>query len=249
MGKDSKVDSINKFESLLEFLLEEKRVINYESADLRSSSGSMKCGDGFYVENGGVSTDDENKNDRKLVDHRRFQCLIHSTNHKTAECREYIAMKPEERVNLLREKRGCWSCLMNGHLSIDCYHHRVKCKENGCEKFHHTSLHEAHTKGVAFHASSDVHNSALLQLMRVPSQDFDDKNELLRPTGKVDVLIGYSYARFHPSRMHAVGNLLLLSNQFGKCLGGSHPSLVDRSRRVINNVAVHHVRGGGGGGD
>ena len=39
--KDSKVDSINKFESLLEFLLEEKLVVNYESADLRSSSGSM----------------------------------------------------------------------------------------------------------------------------------------------------------------------------------------------------------------
>ena len=70
------------------------------------------------------------------------------------------------------------------------------------------------------------------------SQFIDDKNELLRFTGKVDVLIGYSYARFHPSH-----NLLLLSNQFGKCLGGSHPSLVDRSRKVINNVAVHHVLG------
>ena len=155
--------------------MEEKRVINYESADLRSSSGSMKYGDAFYVENGRVSTDDKNENDRKLVDHRRFRCLIHSTNHKTAECREYIAMKPVERVKLLREKRGCWTCLMNGHRSIDCYH-RVKCKENGCEKFHHTSLHEAHAKGVAFHASSDVHNSVLLQLMRVPTSSFPSQD-------------------------------------------------------------------------
>ena len=229
---------------------------------------------------------------------------------------------------------------MNGHQSIDCYH-RVKCKENGCEKFHHTSLQDAHAKGVTFHASSDVHNSVLLQLLRVPtssspsqdlnvvgqraniglitferaselglqgestrlsvtivgdeervidskkytlplrdkcgrtvefvlygidvisndirklnldkvlslfSQFIDEENELLRPTGKVDVLIGYSCAHFHPSRIHLVGHLLLLSNQFGKCLGGSHPSLVDRSRKVINNVAVHHARGGGGGG-
>ena len=37
-GKDSIIDDRNKFENFLEFLLEEKRVIAYESADLRTGS-------------------------------------------------------------------------------------------------------------------------------------------------------------------------------------------------------------------
>ena len=37
-GKDSIIDDSNKFENFLEFLLEEKRVIAYEPADLRTVS-------------------------------------------------------------------------------------------------------------------------------------------------------------------------------------------------------------------
>lgn len=67
------------------------------------------------------------------------------------------------------------------------------------------------------------------------------KNELKRPSGEIDVLIGYEYAGFHPVRQQASGHLLLLSSRFGKCLGGSHPLLSEYTRKVIQHVQVHHV--------
>ena len=41
-----------------------------------------------------------------------------------------------------------------------------------------------------------------------------------RPTGEIDVLVGFEYAGHHPVRGQSVGHLLLLGNRFGKFLGG-----------------------------
>ena len=43
--------------------------------------------------------------------------------------------------------------------------------------------------------------------------------EIRRPTGSVDVLIGYGYAGYHPVPEQKSGHLLLLRNRFGRCLG------------------------------
>ena len=51
------------------------------------------------------------------------------------------------------------------------------------------------------------------------------ENEIQRPVGDIDVLMGFEYAGFHPVKEKGVGHLLLMSNQFGRCLGGSHPML------------------------
>ena len=42
--------------------------------------------------------------------------------------------------------------------------------------------------------------------------------EIRRPTGSVDVLIGYGYAGYHPFPEQKSGHLLLLRNRFGRCL-------------------------------
>ena len=51
------------------------------------------------------------------------------------------------------------------------------------------------------------------------------KEEIARPTGEIDVLvlIGFEYAGFHPQKEQFSGHLLLLKNQFGRCIGGTHP--------------------------
>ena len=51
------------------------------------------------------------------------------------------------------------------------------------------------------------------------------KDEIARPIGSVDVLIGYEYAAYHPEREQNVGHLILLKNRFGRCVGGTHPLL------------------------
>ena len=70
------------------------------------------------------------------------------------------------------------------------------------------------------------------------------RGEVQRPTGQVDVLIGYEYAGYHPVKEQAVAHLLLLTNRFGKCLGGSHPDLNETTKRMVKNaVLIHHVAG------
>ena len=50
-------------------------------------------------------------------------------------------------------------------------------------------------------------------------------NEIRRPAGTVDVLIGYGYAGYHPEPEQRSGHLLLLKNRFGRCLSGNHATL------------------------
>ena len=40
----------------------------------------------------------------------------------------------------------------------------------------------------------------------------------------INVLIGYEYVGYHPSREQSVGHLVLSRNRFGRCIGGMHPS-------------------------
>ena len=50
-------------------------------------------------------------------------------------------------------------------------------------------------------------------------------DEIARPAGPVDVLIGCEYAAYHPEREQSIGHLVLLKNRFGRCIGGTHPLL------------------------
>ena len=51
------------------------------------------------------------------------------------------------------------------------------------------------------------------------------KDEIARPAGPVDVLIGYEYAAYHLEREQNIDHLVLLKNRFGRCVGGTHPLL------------------------
>ena len=69
------------------------------------------------------------------------------------------------------------------------------------------------------------------------------KVEIERPRGQIDVLIGFEYAGHHPVRKQNAGNLLLLANQFGKCLAGSHPEIRESAQKVIQHVTINHLKG------
>ena len=61
-----------------------------------------------------------------------------------------------------------------------------------------------------------------------------DLNNTIRPRVKVDLLIGYGYASWHPTKVKNWGHLMLLGNQFGRCIGGSHPRITEVS--VVNLI-------------
>lgn len=338
----SVVEEKNKFPYLLKFLQEQRRIIEYESSDLRNGSPIRK-GRANLIDAEGKFVDDKmHQEDKIRLEDKAPRCLIHnSNNHITADCRVFHEKTPEEKIQLLKEKRACWSCLKSGHRSVDC-RSRKRCNVENCLKFHHESLHLAHVQGVAFHtpaaatkAGSQRDNNkvsaCLLQVMRVkslaentlnvlwdggatislitfnkakelnldgeniqlsvvkvggskeeirssvytlplidesgktvtfqvygidrissPMQYINlegvlhlfeglNKDDIERPEGEIDVLIGFEYAGHHPVRKQSSGHLLLLRNRFGYCLGGSHMQLAESTINLIQNATAHHI--------
>ena len=68
------------------------------------------------------------------------------------------------------------------------------------------------------------------------------KDDIARPAGPVDILIGYEDAMYHPQRTQNVGHLLLLQNRFGLCIGGTHLSIKDEIKKHdLSYARVQHV--------
>ena len=61
--------------------------------------------------------------------------------------------------------------------------------------------------------------------------------------GRIDCLIGYQYAAFHPTKKCEVNHLLLLENRFGYVISGSHQILVDNTKKVVQHAKGHHATG------
>lgn len=328
----SMVDPKDKFPHLLKFLQEQRKIIEYELSELRCGQKSRR-GEAHMI-------DSEETVIEENPEEKVSRCLIHNSGtHSTDDCRVYQDKTPEEKVRLLKEKRGCWSCLKSGHRSIDCKA-RKRCNIEGCLKFHHQSLHLAHAQGIVFHTPAIAKKSShqdtgelstcLLQVMKIsclPNKDpvnvlwdggatvslitFSKAKELKlvgdpvklsivkvggskveihsstytlplidksgniiefqvygidkissymhsinvdgvlhlfhgvkkaevdRPVGEIDVLIGFEYAGFHPVRLQSSHHLLLLGNQFGRCLGGSHWKLRESAQTLIQYATVH----------
>ncbi len=120
------------------------------------------------------------------------------------ESLENSKMTPEGKVQLLKEKQACWSCLKIGHRSIDC-RQRKKCNSDDCSKYHHDSLHVAHVQGVAFHipyfsrpnsdADGKESRTCLLQVMKVKSAVNASSLNVLWDGGATISLITFAKAR------------------------------------------------------
>ena len=86
--------------------------------------------------------------------------------------------------------------------------------------------------------SSEIKDIDLTHLSKI----FEGFNttDIERPSsGFVDLLIGFNYASLHPTREMSVGNLILLSNAFGKCLGGIHELFRERTVNHLHNASIN----------
>ena len=94
------VDDKNKFPPLLELLLEQKRIIEYNLSDLRNTTiPGETVGAAHAMIN--IDSEDSSEGERS---HRTFpyRCWLHKSNsHSTAECNEYERMTPEEKLKIL----------------------------------------------------------------------------------------------------------------------------------------------------
>ena len=68
-------------------------------------------------------------------------------------------------------------------------------------------------------------------------------SDLQRPNGEIDILIGFEYAGYHPTRTQSNGHLLIMENIFGKCLSGSHNALSEQTVKFVTHAVIHHAKG------
>ena len=55
-----------------------------------------------------------------------------------------------------------------------------------------------------------------------------------RPSyGEIDCLMGMDISGYHPVRIKAVDHFILLKNQFGLVIGGSHPQIKENAVKLI----------------
>ena len=336
------VDRKNKFPALLKFLLNRKKAIEYKISELRAG-GHFARGVANYTEFEG-KTDDVRRQRRTVSP----KCTFHDQGkHWTSDCRLYLSKPVEERQQLLKDKKACWSCLKPGHRIQD-WRRKRSCGVSRCTEKHHPTLHNetkpsserenVNPSNTSVSATANVWNdtnesdACLLQIQRIPSKRgwlnvmwdngaslcfitnakakaeklkgtevqltlvkvggtneiiksqkyflslFDKegrevkfavygidkitsdlqridingitklfkhvpKEDLIRPSGTVDVLIGYEYAGYHPTREQNIGHLVLLKNRFGRCTGGTHPSIQGLdNKHCFKNVQAHSVR-------
>ena len=329
----SEVDKRDKFPSLLKFLLNCKRAIEYDSSNLRSNTsyaGTVNLTASEKLEEDGHE-DESNTEQQKETIISQNKCLFHpNSDHWTDTCNLYLSKSPEERINLLKDKSACWSCLRVGHRLAECKRKKA-CGENGCKGTHHKTIHMERKSGFAAACGDMTNSTCLLQIQRIKTSKgstnvlwdsaasiclityskakeeklhgkqvqlsitkvggIDEKltshlyrvplvnqygktvfieaygigkitadiqavnldgivhlfkgvsaEEVTRPTRPVDLLIGYEYAGFHPQLERRDGHLLLLKNQFGKCIGGKHPSIKEsHPTSELASARVNHV--------
>ena len=59
--------------------------------------------------------------------------------------------------------------------------------------------------------------------------------------GKVDLLLGFDCAAYHPVSVKCIGHLLLMRNRFGYIIAGTHPSVIETAQKLVKHAVVLHM--------
>ena len=166
------MDKKDKFPSLLKFLLNQKRAIEYDSANLRTSGSHSSQ---LPINHARAVAEGITESDPPFVNKETIRCLFHDyAEDETGECRLYLSKTWEERMNILKERGACWSCLKIGHRLRNC-RSRKACGKNGCTRTHHRTLHEKnqeiYVSATASACSNAASETCLLLLQRVKTMN------------------------------------------------------------------------------
>ena len=120
----------------MDSLIEQRAIVEYELANLRIADGTGVSNNHELV-NHGVHYD-RSRNDNII----NYRCVLHKSNSlPTEEYATYLSKSIQERFNVLKNVRSCWSCLKSGHRLNNCKDKKV-CGVDDCVLFHHKSLHD-----------------------------------------------------------------------------------------------------------
>ena len=95
---------------------------------------------GKYVRNQGVHNKYRKGVHSTQNQFKVIKCYICEENHRVAQCPTFADSTAEERNDLVKKSRLCFSCLNRGHVTRDC-RSKKPCGKDGCTKLHHALLH------------------------------------------------------------------------------------------------------------
>ena len=116
-------------------------------------------------------------------------CGLCKDEHFIESCTDYLKLSSEDRMNLVKSNRLCFSCLLptnSGHYSRIC---KSKLKCNTCQEVHPTSLHEYHQgqiKVANTKTSEGVNDFVSLNMVQVHVFHKSDPEKILKVYALLD---------------------------------------------------------------
>ena len=133
---------VNQFSALLDFLIAQRRAIEYEIMDIRNNPKPPSSENIDIVVNTLNAKVYDMENEAKIKSHRH-ECCIYNTDAQDSElCGQFRNKTSIEKLRFLRTSGSCWCCLKKGHRHKECPQ-KVRCGVDGCNWYHHPLLHEA----------------------------------------------------------------------------------------------------------
>ena len=123
---------------------------NDRSASLRSSNSQNWQPHSLLFNVVGISGHTTSSHD---VNKAKNQCHVGKANHYVDECPRFQAMTPNERWEVVKEQKACFSCWKRGkgHTTANCLRKKECSERNGdstiCKRPHHKLLHTRETSG------------------------------------------------------------------------------------------------------
>ncbi len=164
----SEVDCSDRFPALLQFLIKEKKSVEYELSEIRSlntHSNSPRAT---------VNTTDVKERSETTRGDVFKKCLIHDDGkHTTPECRVFMGKSIQERAQIVKEKGACCCCLNWGHRVSDC-RKKKRCDVIDCTRTHHPTLHFNQQGAEQTPFSSQQSHCGIIEIKRSLSPSIDE---------------------------------------------------------------------------
>ena len=81
--------------------------------------------------------------------------------HSVPQCRKFLNMSPNDRLDVALRNQICFMCLTPGHITRECSN-PVKCQERKCGQRHATMLHDADWEGL--HCAEQARRKGMSEL-------------------------------------------------------------------------------------
>ena len=143
----------------------------------------------------------------------------------------FITFNKAKELCLLGQPTNLEITTVNDTKCLDSMRYKVKMIDK------HSNLIEIEAYGIEriSTATSVIDPNILARIFGI------DSSTILRPNGaEIDMLIGMQYAAYHPVRVEAKGHLLLLENQFGCVIAGSHAAITKPAKVLVQHAVVLH---------